>query len=101
MAYKGSDLGEDFKSFYRKEKSRITKYLKSIGCTNIQFDYGFYFFSGFFTTNTGQMYYLSCSDVRDFPNDKYLYRTVKHYKDYTGGCNNYVTPSKLNEMSLQ
>ena len=49
MPYKGSDLGQDFKDFYRKEKKRLTAIFKEKGCTNIKMDYGFYFFSGFFT----------------------------------------------------
>ena len=35
--YTGSDLGQDFKSFYTREVGRIKKHLKSIGCTDIEF----------------------------------------------------------------
>ena len=72
MGYKGSDLGADFKEFFRKEKSRLSKILKEKGCTEIKLDYGFYYFSGFFTSQSGQAYYLSCSDVRHFGYDKLL-----------------------------
>lgn len=103
MSYKGSDLGQDFKEFFRKEKNRITRNLKEMGCTKIELDYGFYYFSGFFTSSTGQIYYLSCSDVRHWGYDKLLYRTAKHYKDFTGGSNNYVGTGKgqLKQMILK
>ena len=90
MSYKGSDLGADFKEFFRKEKNRITRNLKEMGCTKIELDYGFYYFSGFFTSSTGQIYYLSCSDVRHFGYTQLMYRTAKSYEDYTGGFNMYV-----------
>jgi hypothetical protein len=88
--YSGSDLGSDFKSFFRKEKNRISKVLTQRGCTNLEMSYGFYYFSGFFTAPSGQIYYFSCSDVRHFGYDKLLIRTAKSYKDYTGGSNDYV-----------
>ena len=100
MAYKGNDLGQDFKEFFRREKRRITANLKQIGCTNVQMDYGFYYFMGFFTSESGQLYYFSCSDVRHFGYTRLLYRTAKHNKDYTGGMNQYVDTNKLKEMSL-
>jgi hypothetical protein len=88
--YSGSDLGSDFKSFFRKEKNRISKVLTQRGCTNLEMSYGFYYFSGFFTAPSGQIYYFSCSDVRHFGYDKLLIRTAKSYKDYTGGSNDCV-----------
>jgi len=87
--YSGKDLGQDFKDFFRKEKARLTKILKSKGCNNIEMNYGFYYFSGFFTSSTGQVYYFSCSDVRHFGYDKLLIRTAKDYNDFSGGSNQY------------
>jgi hypothetical protein len=98
--YKGSDLGQDFKDFFKKEKARITRALKAMGCTDIKLGYGFYYFSGFFTSQSGQAYYLSCSDVRHFGYTKLLYRTAKHYKDFTGGMNQYVDVDKLKTMQI-
>lgn len=100
MAYKGSDLGAEFKSFFRKEKNRITKILTELGCKDINLDYGFYYYYGFFTSKSGQVYYLSCSDTRFFGYIRIMYRTAKDYKDYTGGCNRYIEPKKLKEISL-
>lgn len=87
--YSGSDLGADFKAFFRKEKKRISKILTDRGCINIEMAYGFYYFSGFFTAPSGQIYYFSSSDVRHFGYDKLLIRTAKHYKDWTGGMNQF------------
>lgn len=103
MPYRGSDLSSDFKSFFRREKKRLTKILTEKGCTKIELDYGFYYFSGFFTAPSGQVYYLSCSDVRDFSYSRLLIRTAKNYKDYTGGINQYcgVDAASLKNFRLQ
>ncbi len=100
MSYKGSDLSAEFKSFFRREKKRITEALKSLGCTAIELDYGFYYFSGFFTSASGQIYYLSCSDVRHFDYKQLMYRTAKSYKDYSGGMNQWIDKNKIGEMKL-
>jgi len=92
--YTGSDLGRDFKDFYRKEKSRITKVLKKLGATDIQMSRQFYYFYGYFTVGE-QSYYFSVSDVRHLNDDKLLYRTVKDYKDCIGGGNQYCSLRKL------
>jgi hypothetical protein len=99
MSYKGSDLSPAFKSFYKKEIKRITKILTDKGCTNIQFNYGFYFFSGFFTTATNQIYYINSGDTRDGYR-KLLYRTAKDYKDYSGGFNRWINPEDLKDIEL-
>ena len=88
--YSGSDLSSEFKSFARKEFNRFKKLLTSKGCTNFDFSYGFYYFSGFFTAPSGQIYYLSCSDVRHFGYKQLLIRTAKTYNDFTGGVNNFI-----------
>lgn len=97
--YSGSDLSPDFKAFFRKEKKRIIDALTRLGCTNIELSYGFYYFSGFFTTNTGQIYYLSSLDVRD-GYSRILYRTAQSYTDYTGGHNQYIDKDKLMTLTL-
>jgi len=93
--YTGSDLGKDFRDFFRKEKSRITKALKKLGATDIQMSRQFYYFYGYFTTKEGQAYYFSISDVRHSSDDKMLYRIVKDYKDSKGGSNQYCSLEKL------
>lgn len=98
--YSGSDLGQDFKDFFRKEKKRLTDHFKAKGCTNIQMNYGFYYFSGFFTAPSGQIYYFSCSDTRHYGYDKLLIRTAKTYTDYTGGSNQYCGIKKEDLMKF-
>ncbi len=96
--YTGSDLGQDFRTFFSKERSRIKKALESKGCTDIQMSRQFYFYYGFFTDPKGQIYYFSIDDVRHFINDRrHLYRTAKSYTDYKGGSNQYIDDiTKLN-----
>jgi hypothetical protein len=90
----GTRKGPQFIAFCAKFRNAFTKELQSIGATDIVFNYGHYYISGFFTVGT-KMYYFSIGDVRWFfsvSGCKYplLYRTAQHYKDYTGGINQYV-----------
>lgn len=101
MAYKGSDLGQDFKDFFKREKKRLTNIFKEKGCTKIEMDYGFYYFSGFFTAPSGQIYYFSCSDIRHFGYKRLLIRTALHYKDWTGGSNQFVGTEKSDLMNFR
>lgn len=98
--YTGKDLGNEFRSFYLSEKRRITKALTEMGCTDIQMSRQFYYFYGFFTAKSGQKYYFSCSDIRHFPYNNLLYRTVTSYDDYTGGMNQYVSKRFIKDMKL-
>lgn len=98
--YSGSDLGQDFKDFFRREKNRLTKIFKEKGCTNIQMNYGFYYFSGFFTSPSGQIYYFSASDVRHFDYNRLLIRTAKSYDDYTGGSNQFTNIDKQSLLNF-
>ena len=92
-------LTPEFAQFFRTFKSEFTKELQSIGANNIVFSRGHFYLSGFFTVNN-QNYYFSLSDVRgmdyglrnnpDSCMSQLLYRTAQHYKDYTGGVNQYV-----------
>ena len=62
--------------------------------SNIKFNQGHYYFSGFAEKNY-KIIYFSISDVRHFPNDNsVLIRTAKHTKDWTGGSNNYAKRNK-------
>jgi hypothetical protein len=99
--YSGSDLGQDFKEFFRKEKNRLTKIFKEKGCTQIEMNYGFYYFSGFLTSPSGQIYYFSCSDVRHFDYNRLLIRTAKSYSDFTGGSNEFVGTDKQSILKFR
>lgn len=100
--YRGSDLGQDFKIFFRREKRRIAKVLDELGCTNLQMSMQFYYYYGFFTSPTGQVYYFNISDVRHgFNKGQMMYRTAKDYKDFTGGANQWVNEEELETMRLK
>lgn len=86
-----SGLTPEFAQFYRTFKSEFTKELKSQGATDIVFSRGHFYVSGFCTIN-GQVWYFSLSDVRgaEFRMPQLMYRTAKHYKDFTGGQNRWA-----------
>jgi hypothetical protein len=98
----------EFAQFFRTFKSEFTKELLSIGATNIVFSRGHFYLSGFFTIGS-QPIYFSLSDVRGMEHclnqwctGQLLYRTAKHYKDWTGGSNQYVNieAGMANNMKL-
>lgn len=98
--YSGSDLGQDFKDFFIRERRRITKVLTSLECENIVMSRQFYYFYGYFTTKSGKKYYFSCSDVRHFAYTRLLYREVENYGDYRGGENQYVNNNELKNIKI-
>jgi len=89
----------EFAQFFRTFKSEFTKELKTQGATEIEFNRGHFYLSGFCRVN-GQLWYFSLSDVRgmdygfkvnpDSCMNKLLYRTAQHNKDWTGGQNRYA-----------
>ena len=81
----------EFLSLVPVFKKEFKKELTSVGATNIQFNVGHFYISGFYTIGT-QSYYFCLDDVRwNSENSSIYYRTAKDYKDYTGGCNRYTT----------
>ena len=99
--YSSSGLTPEFAEFYRIFKSEFTRELKTIGATNIKFNRGHFYVSGFFTVN-GQPYYFSLPDVRgsEYKMPQLMYREVEDYKDFTGKLNRYVDikPLMADEM---
>jgi len=101
-----SGLTPEFAEFFRTFKSEFTKELLTIGASNLVFSRGHFYVSGFFTDVQGQAWYFSISDVRGMARISFvegfalLYRTAKHYKDYTGGNNRYrqIEPGMAKEM---
>lgn len=85
--------------FFRVFKKEFTKELESLGATNVQFNRGHFYLSGFFIVGQ-KIFYFSLSDVRgmdyalinnpDSCMAQLLYRTAQHYKDFNGGMNQYV-----------
>ena len=84
-------LTPEFNEFYKTFKSEFRKELKTQGATDIKFNRGHFFVSGFCTID-GQVFYFSLSDVRgsNFRMPKLLYRTAENYKDFTGGQNRFA-----------
>jgi hypothetical protein len=88
----------EYLSWHRLFKREFTKFLTEKGATLVQIGKPNHFdMSGFFTLGT-QIWYFSISDLR-WSKDQMLLRTAKHYKDYTGGNNQYV-PLKRGEYSF-
>jgi hypothetical protein len=85
-----SGLTPEFANFFKVFKKEFTCELQSIGATNIIFNRGHFYISGFFTVNE-QAYYFSLPDVRGNYTPELMYREAKDYKDFTGGVNRYVS----------
>jgi hypothetical protein len=106
MAYKGY-MSPTYKAWFRAEKARLTKALKSIGCTNLVFDCQYYYFTAYFTDANDKMWYMNSGDVRGVQDDTYgyrlnqfMYRTVTSYKDTTGGGNQWQDAKDLENWRL-
>lgn len=84
-----SSMTPEFKTFSETFKKELKKELESNGATNVKFNVGHFYLSGFYTVGT-QANYFSISDVRGFREERILFRTAKDYKDYTGGTNRYT-----------
>ena len=95
-----SSVTPQFVTFFNTFKKELTKLLKSKGCTEIVIDRGHFYAAGFFTTPNKGIYYFSISDVRWFKEERIMYRTAKHYKDFTGGLNQYVALDEIDELEI-
>lgn len=78
-------------AWYRTFKREFTKFLESRGMTGIDIGEPNHFdMHGFFKDGkVDQIWYFSISDLR-WSKDAMLIRTAAHYKDFTGGHNQYV-----------
>lgn len=90
----------EFLSFFRTFKSELTKILTDKGCTKIEIGKGHFYVSGFFTAPSGQVYYISLPDVRGNVNSM-MYRTAQHYKDYTGGSNQWIDLNDVENIRIK
>ena len=84
-----SSTTPQWNSFYKTACATFRKGLSTVA-KDIIMSKGHFYFSGFFTTTDDRIFYFSISDVRHFPDSNLLIRTAKSYKDYTGGCNQYI-----------
>ena len=80
-----------YKAWHRLFKREFTKFLTSRGMTGIDIRKPNHFdISGFFKDGgNDQIWYFSISDLRG-SKDRMLIRKAAHYKDFTGGVNQYV-----------
>jgi hypothetical protein len=71
----------------------------------VNWNRGHFYISAFFKNKlTEKLIYISCSDVRFFPNEwcfNILIRTVKHDKDYSGGANNFTSLYTIYEDAVR
>lgn len=105
-------LGEEFQSssvltpqfahFYAAFTNELKRFLKSKGCYDIDLSRGHFYIYGFFTTKDHKIYYINFGDVRWPMGSKYrmLFRTAEDYADYTGGSNQYVEITQLDNWSI-
>jgi hypothetical protein len=88
-----SSKTQQFMDFTKTFRTEFEKEMKEVGATDIQFNIGHFYISGFF--NVGEkLFYFNLSDVRGMnykPFVSLLYRTAKNRQDFTGGQNMYVT----------
>lgn len=85
----------EYLAWHRLFKREFTKFLESRGMTGIDIRKPNHFdMSGFFKDGAkDQIWYFSISDLRGFK-DSMLLRTAAHYKDFTGGTNQYASLTK-------
>lgn len=89
----------EFNSFCQQMKKELIKIMR--GYKLVNWIKGHFEFSAFFE-RSGKYVYISCSDVRFFPNqwyDELLIRSAKNEKDYTGGMNYHISIEKLKETA--
>lgn len=93
-----SGLTQEWEAFSRQMRAYLKKTLAP-DFELVSYSRGHFYFSAFLKNiETGKLAYISCSDVRFFPNEwaeRLLIRTAKHDKDYTGGVN---CSSSLDEL---
>lgn len=89
---------EQYLAWHRLFKREFTKFLQARGVKDIQIGRPNHFdMSGFFTWGN-QIWYFSVSDLRSFK-ENMLVRTAGHYKDYTGGANQYAPLNDADRFS--
>ena len=98
----GGTTSPSFKLWVREIRKEIRRACKANDGKLLRFNgTAHYFWSAFVQGQSGQIWYISCSDVRHFPNNDIMYRTAQNDSDYTGGGNQYCTPDRLSETIAQ
>lgn len=101
----GGITSTSYEEFEKNYKSALSDMAKKIGFELHSFNKGHYEFSAVLKQkSTGNFFYVSVSDVRYFPeewHESVLYRTMRHDRDWTGGCNNYCRLEQLGDALVQ
>lgn len=79
-----------FDRFFQMAKKWWEYFVKAHGYSDLELSKGHFYFSGFFTDDTGQVWYINSGDVRYKISKSLLIRTAKSYHDFTGGYNQLV-----------
>lgn len=109
MAWQGyrfessSGLTPAFADFSRQMRTHLRKTLAP-EFEFVNYSRGHFYFSAFAKRkDNGKLVYISCSNVRYWPDGwltNLLIRTAQHDKDYTGGMNNTSTLEGLKDQAL-
>jgi hypothetical protein len=99
--YKGSDLGADFKLFYKNESNRLKRIFKEKGCSNIKTCRSYYYFSGFFDSPSGQTHFFSTSDIRYEGYSRLLIREAEDRSDFIGKQNRFCGVKKQDLLDFK
>lgn len=86
-------------STYEDQVSNIKLSLKEIGIKAELLKGCYEYQSGFFQIDN-QWFYFSCSPMFAI-NDKVMWRTAKHNKDYTGGENKWCSSDMVIENAIK
>ena len=92
----GGTTSPSFNQWVKEVRKEVRKVVKANNGVLLSFSGKcHYFWSCFIQAANGQIWYISCSDVRHFPDNDIMYRTAESDKDYTGGSNCNTAPGKL------
>ena len=88
----------EYLAWHRLFKREFTKFLSSKGMTGIEIGNPNHFdLSGFFKDGAkDQIWYFRIEDIR-WSKQSMLIRTAQHYKDFTGGPNQYIPLDALDD----
>ena len=90
-----STTSPSFNAWVQAVNRELRRLCRTCGGKMLKFSPNHYTWTCFIASQSGQVWYLSCSDVRHFPSQGILFRTAKNNTDYTGGSNQWTPPEEL------
>lgn len=91
---------EQYKEFHRVFRNELKAVLKPYIKELLYNKLNHFDISGFFKLNDDRIFYFSISDLRWNKEDLFI-RTAEHFKDYSGGSNNFIILNKDFEQNLK